>query len=279
MPKLGAHLSISGGYDKALAGILKIGGNCLQIFSASPRSWSKLSTSVEQVDNFLKLKNKLGIHPVVFHASYLINLADTDRIGNLSVQTLTGELRLASKMKIMGSIVHLGSYKGEKTDQKESFLIKNISEVLTQTPEDTHFIIENAGTRKIGRKIEEIAEIIKSIGKEFRPRMKVCLDTCHLFAAGYDFATSGALDKFLGKFDKLIGLDCLAVIHLNDSKDDFEALRDRHDNIGEGKIGLDAFRLLLNHPDLKHLPFIIETPGFEGHGPDRKNLEILKSLI
>lgn len=275
----GAHLSISGGYDKALSSIAKIGGNCLQIFSASPRSWGKLSTSAEQVDNFLKLKNRLRIHPVVFHASYLINLADTDRIGNLSVQTLTGELHLASKMKIMGSIVHLGSYKGDKTFQKESGLIKNIHDILAQTPKDTHFIIENAGTRKIGRKIEEIAEIIKSTGKEYRPRMKVCLDTCHLFAAGYDFTTKEKLDKFLQKFDKLIGLDSLAVIHLNDSKDDFGALRDRHDNIGDGKIGLDAFRCLLNHLDLKHLPFIIETPGFEGQGPDRKNLEILKSLI
>ncbi len=276
---LGAHLSISGGYDKALASIAKIGGNCLQIFSASPRSWGKLNTSAEQISDFLKLKNKLQISPVVFHASYLINLADEDRIGKLSRQALVSELLIASKMKIMGSIVHLGSYKGEKTVQKSTHLINNIREILANTPKDTQFIIENAGTRKIGMKIEEIAEIIKSIGKEYRPRMKVCLDTCHLFAAGYDFTTKENLDKFLGKFDKLIGFNSLAIIHLNDSKDDFGALRDRHDNIGKGKIGLAAFRCLLNHPDLRQLPFIIETPGFEDQGPDRKNLEILKSLI
>ncbi len=281
---LGAHLSISGGFDKALTNIHNIGGKSLQIFSSSPRNWGKLNISVEQINNFLKLKNKLQVNPVVFHASYLINLADTDRIGKLSVQTLTGELRLASKMKIMGSIVHLGSYKNQLTDNKQqitkksvfNYLIRNIYEVLKNTPKSTLFIIENAGNRKIGQTLEEIGIIIKEINN---PRLKVCLDTCHLFAAGYDFTTKEKLDKFLGKFDKLIGLNRLSVIHANDSKDDFGALRDRHDNIGEGKIGLEAFRTLLNHPDLRKLPFIIETPGFDGKGPDRKNLEILKSLI
>lgn len=276
---LGAHLSISGGYDKALVSIAKIGGNCLQIFSASPRSWGKLNPSTEQISDFLKLKSKLQISPVVFHASYLINLADIDRVGILSVQTLISELHLASKMKIMGSVVHLGSYKDDKTSQKESGLIKNINHILAQTPDDTYLIIENAGTRKIGLMFEEIATIIKSTNTKYRRRLKVCLDTCHLFAAGYNFSTSIKLDKFLQKFDKLIGLERLAVIHLNDAKDDLGSLRDRHENIGQGKIGLEAFRSLLNHPRLKNLPFIIETPGFDKNGPDRKNLEILKNLL
>src|SRR3989344_2809444 len=232
--KLGAHQSIAGGYTQALERIKNIGGNCLQIFSSSPRGWS--FTKLDEVQRSLFLERN-------------------------------------AELKIKGSIIHLGSFK-DMPDMPT--LVNNIIEVLKKTTEESLFIIENAGNNKIGKDLKEIAEIINQVNN---PRVRVCLDTCHLHAAGYDFTTSEKLDKFIIEFDKLIGLKKLELFHINDSKDPFNSGRDRHENIGRGSIGLKTFKLLLNHPITKHLPFIIETPGFDENGPDKQNLDILKSLV
>ncbi|OGK09206.1 hypothetical protein A2767_06670 [Candidatus Roizmanbacteria bacterium RIFCSPHIGHO2_01_FULL_35_10] len=271
--KLGAHQSIAGGYTQALERIKNIGGNCLQIFSSSPRGWSFTKLDEVQRSLFLERNAELKIDPIYFHASYLVNLADAERIGNLSKLSLIAELSIAPKLKIKGSIIHLGSFK-DMPDMPT--LVNNIIEVLKKTPEESLFIIENAGNNKIGKDLKEIAEIINQVNN---PRVRVCLDTCHLHAAGYDFTTSEKLDKFIIEFDKLIGLKKLELFHINDSKDPFNSGRDRHENIGRGSIGLKTFKLLLNHPITKHLPFIIETPGFDDNGPDKQNLDILKSLV
>lgn len=284
--KLGAHLSISGGYQNAVNKIKEIGGSTLQIFSGSPRVWSFAKPEESAVELFKTLKTELQINPVYFHASYLINLGTDERLGQVSRSSLKHELNLASRMGIKGSIVHLGSFKYDKDlditgydvskEIKYPALIQNISEILKSTPEDTLFMIENAGTRKIGRTLEEIAQIIKDVNN---PRLRVCLDTCHLHAAGYNLTTKNHLENFLRKFDTLIGLDKLELWHINDSKDAFGSLRDRHENIGVGLVGIETFRNILNHPKLKELSFIIETPGFDEKGPDKQNLDILKGLI
>lgn len=283
---LGAHLSIGGGYEKPINKIKEIGGDALQIFSCSPRGWNFAKPAQTEIDMFVALKKQLQIDPVYFHASYLLNLGSDERIGQLSRSSLKHELKLAKHMGVKGSIVHLGSFKNGKDIEKSEYdisleekyeaLIKNISEILNDTPSETIFMIENAGTRKIGRTIDEIARIIKDVNN---PRLRVCLDTCHLHAAGYDITTKDTLDSFLEIFDKLIGLEKLELWHINDSKDPFGSLRDRHENIGEGMIGIDTFRGLLNHPKLSAKPFIIETPGFDDKGPDKQNLDILKGLI
>lgn len=274
--KLGAHLSISGGYKKALKKIVKIGGNCLQIFSTSPRGWNFAKINDHETQEFLSLKLKLKIDPIYFHASYLINLADDGKIGHLSKLSIISELSTASKLQIKGSIIHLGSYKGQANQEKYKTLINHILEILDETPDESIFIIENAGNRKIGRTIDEIVKIIKDVNNE---RIRVCLDICHLHAAGYDLKTSEKLDKFLLGFDKKIGLQRLELWHINDSRDPFGSLRDRHENIGQGTIGINTFKLFLNDQKTKHFPFIIETPGFDNIGPDKKNLDILKTLI
>src|SRR3989339_915086 len=163
MPKLGAHQSISGGYSEALKRIINIGGNCLQIFSSSPRGWNFAKPTEEEISQFVDLKKKLKIEPIYFHATYLINLADDSRIGHMSKLSLITELNLASKLKIKGSIVHLGSFKNKKLNIKYQKLISNIKEVLEETPKDTLFIIENAGNRKIGQTLEEISQIVKDV--------------------------------------------------------------------------------------------------------------------
>lgn len=276
MIKLGAHQAISGGYSEALKRITSIGGNCLQIFSSSPRSWSSIQISNEAIEQWNNKRNELNIDPIYFHATYLINLADDGRIGSMSKLSLITELNLASKLKIKGSIVHLGSYKNQVSSIKYKVLIKNIKEILEKTPKDTFFIIENAGNRKIGQTLEEISQIVKDVSNS---RIRLCFDTCHLFSNGYRFNSDGELDKFLGKLEKIFLLQLIEVWHVNDSRDEFDSGHDRHDNIGQGKMNIEEFKTLLNHPKTKNFPFIIETPGFDGKGPDKKNLDILKSLL
>jgi len=274
--KLGAHQSISGGYSEALKRINNIGGNCLQIFSSSPRGWNFAKPSNEEIKQFLTLNSSLLINPIYFHATYLINLADDSRVGHMSKLSLITELNLASKLKVKGSIVHLGSYKKEVSSIKYPVLIKNIKEILEKTPKDTLFIIENAGNRKIGQTLEEISQIVKDVNN---PRVRICFDTCHLFSNGYKFDTNQELELFLEKLAKLEINNLIEIWHLNDSRDEFNSGHDRHDNIGEGKIGVEEFKTLINHSKTKNYPFIIETPGFDGNGPDKKNLDILKSLV
>lgn len=280
---IGAHLSIAGGYHKALERVSEIGGTSLQIFSASPRGWNRAIIHDESKRLFRETKTKLNIGDIFFHASYLINLAEEGRIGDESKKSLIAELNVASQLGIIGSIVHTGSFKGippavwdVSQDKKYSVLINNINEVLAHTPADTFLIIENAGNKKIGQNIDEIASMIRDVDNE---RLKVCLDTCHLFSAGYDLSTGEKMDVFFDEFDKKIGLRKIAIIHANDSRDPFNSGRDRHENIGQGTLSLNPFKLLLHDKRTAHLPFIIETPGFDGKGPDKKNIDILKSLI
>lgn len=274
MATIGAHLSMTGGHALALRRAADMDCNALQVFSTSPKGWNFARLTDEEVEQFKSTKKQLSIDPVYFHASYLVNFADTNRIGPLSVRLITHELRLASKMGVRGSIIHLGSFKTNGNGQEH--LCENIKKVLDKIPDDVLFIIENAGNRKIGLKIEEIGDIVKTIND---PRIRVCLDTCHLHAAGYDLRTEESLSYFLSMFDELIGMDKLELWHINDSKDLFESLRDRHENLGVGNVGKSVFENILNNPRTKHHPFIIETPGFDGLGPDKQNVDILKSYI
>lgn len=291
-PKLGAHLSIAGGYEKALERASSIGASCLQIFSGNPRSFSGPAIlSDSATADFKNCARKLDIAPIYFHAPYLVNLASEEPTGDLSVKLLVAELSAASRLGVQGSIVHLGSFKkasGEEKERQYKLLIKRIKTILASAKGHSFFVIENAGTRKIGRTLEEIAEIMLDVGSQPErlshgetrtgKRLKVCLDTCHLHAAGYDLRAPKKLDEFLSQFDRLIGIDRLECFHINDSRDPFGSFRDRHENIGEGEVGSEVFKLLLNHSRTKHLPFIIETPGFDGEGPDKKNLDILKGM-
>jgi apurinic endonuclease APN1 len=284
--KLGAHLSTSNGLTKTLDSLIEKGGNCLQLFSSSPMMWSDSKFTDTDIQDFINHKNELEIGPTYFHACYLINFADGNETGKKSLKSLIFELNLASKMQIRGSVVHTGSFKEGKmpvdnylesrTSDSYKNLISQLKTVLAETPKDTVLILENAGNRKIGRTIEQLSNILEDINDD---RMKVCLDTCHLHAAGYDLNSQDNFENFLSDFDNKIGFNKLELMHLNDSRDEFGSLRDRHENIGEGKVGIQVFKNLLNNPRTKQLPFIIETPGFDDKGPDKENLDILKGFI
>ncbi len=277
--KFGAHLSIAGGYEKALERAAAIGANALQIFSGNPRSFAGPNVSEIAARAFRGRAASLHISPIYFHAPYLVNLASEEPTGDSSVTLLISELSVAARAGVAGSIIHLGSYKkaaGEEKARQEKLLIKRVKTILASASGGAFFIIENAGTRKIGQTLDEIARIIYEVDNK---RVRVCLDTCHLHAAGYDLRGRERLDAFLKEFDKKIGLERLECFHINDSRDPFSSLRDRHQNIGEGEVGKEVFRGLLNHPKTKTLPFIIETPGFDDLGPDKKNLDILKAMV
>lgn len=276
--KIGGHLSVAGGYHNALIKTVEIGGNALQIFSSSPRNWGVVPPSEEQIQLFLQTKKDLAIDPIYFHASYLVNLADNERIGSASIQTLTDELRLAEKMQVKGTIIHLGSFKlkDEKpTPQQYSILFSNIQQVLDNTPEETLFLIENAGNKKLCWSLEELGFIVKELNHR---RVKVCLDTCHLWGAGYDLSTEDKFNYYFDQFDKLVGLEKLEVFQVNDSKDELGSFRDRHENIGEGSIPMNEFELLVNHEITRDKPFLLEVPGEDKKGPDKDNVTRLASL-
>jgi len=283
----GAHLSTAGGLHKALERVKEIGGNCLQIFSTSPRGWKPAEVTEDQIERFLQTRAELKIDPVYFHASYLINLAGGPETQEKSIKALVAELKTAKELQVKGSIVHLGSFlkdaKGREADRhKTKFgseydtLIGNIQTILQETPEESLFIIENMGMRKIGLQLEEIGYIVDQLNSD---RVRVCLDTCHLHAAGYDLSTPDKLNIFLDSFDQMIGLDRLELWHLNDSRDELGSLRDRHENLGQGSVPPDTFRVIVNSDRVNDRPFIMEVPGFDGGGPDKKNMEYLKELV
>lgn len=277
--KIGAHLSVAGGYQNALLKTKEIGGNCVQIFSSSPRSWQPYFPSPDTISSFVEMKNNLKIDPIYFHASYLINLANDNFIGEQSVKTLIKELILSEKMQVKGTIIHLGSFKlkaEEPTSAQYEILFKNIQSVLDEIPNDSLFIAENAGSRKIGATLEELGFIVRTINDK---RIKICIDTCHAHAAGYDLSTSDSFNRFWDTFDKKIGMDNLEVFQVNDSKDQLGSFRDRHENIGEGLIPQSVFSQLLTDTRTKDIPFILEVPGTDRKGPDIKNIQKLLSLI
>lgn len=280
--RIGAHLSAAGGYANALTKLEEIGGNCLQIFASPPRNWTNASPTDLQKSEFINLKARFQTDPVYFHATYLINLSDDGRIGESSKSILIDELNLAPKIGVRGSVVHLGSFKEKLPDEevfrehpKHKLLLNNLSEVLKNIPNESLLIIENAGTHKIGASIAEIGFLIKSLKDK---RVRVCLDTCHLHAAGFDLSNEKQLNQFLEMFDKLVGIENLELFHANDSKDELGSYRDRHENIGDGKVGNEVFINLLNNPNTKDKPFILEVPGLDKKGPDKPNLDIFKSL-
>lgn len=277
---IGAHLSIANGYAGAVDKAKNIGARALQIFSTSPRSWTPATVSPESIEAYLKARKNAAIDTVFFHASYLINLADDETTGERSVNALIHELKLQPKLHVLGSVVHIGSYKlGKKPglfdedlkEQKYQIVLKNLRNVLRNTPENSTILIENDATKKVCQRLETIARIIQDLGSA---RIQVCLDTCHLHAAGYDLKSEASFENFLTTFDHLIGLDLLRLIHLNDSKDDFASGRDRHENLGKGQVGTSVFANLLTHPKTRSIPFILEVPGFDGKGPDSENISI-----
>lgn len=286
--RLGIHTSIAGSYLNALESATKLGANALQIFSASPRMWQGGVTRIAEVDAsaFRAKRTELGLGPLVIHANYLINLASAQQMLRVrSIQAFHDELVRGVALGADFLVVHPGSCGECSMAQSISNVIESVKQASRRNPlGNLRILIENTagmGTA-VGSRLEEIADILH--GLRDAP-VAACLDTAHLFAAGYDIKSESGLAATLGQIETTIGLDNVPVIHINDSKIPLGGRVDRHDHLGHGKIGAEAFARLLKHPRLSAMPpegllgraFILETP-IDDPGDDRRNLAALWEL-
>jgi deoxyribonuclease IV len=275
---LGAHMSIEGGIDQALYRGNSIGCTTIQLFTSNNRQWRSKDLSPESIEKYKKAEQITGIYPVISHASYLINLASTcSNTLLMSKQALHAELKRCSQLTIPYLVLHPGSGKiSEKTSLDQ--IIQNLNDITEQDESQVTILLENTAGQgtTVGYSLEHLAYINNALA--LKNRIGICFDTCHAFAAGYNFATQEAYKQFWDTFDKLLGIEKLKVIHLNDSKKEQGSRKDRHESIGKGKMGLEPFRLLINDTNLSAIPKILETPK-ESLEDDEKNLSVIKGLL
>ena len=277
--QIGAHVSTAGGISKAVARGVAIGCEALQIFGSSPQGWAFKPLPREEIETFRReMMEETNMGPVFLHAIYLVNLGSPDEaIVEKGVQSLTSYMHLAADIGARGVVFHPGSHKGVGYEAILPQCVAAIQRVLENSPEGPYLAVENmAGMgQHIGADFKELGGIIDAVDS---PRMGVCLDTQHSFAAGYDLTTGPGIEEMIGQFEDAVGLSKLALVHANDSKRPCGSGVDRHDNIGEGFIGESGFATIMGHPAFRDVPFLLEVPGFEGKGPDQRNIDILKSI-
>ena len=268
---------MAGSLVNAVTKTVEIGGNCMQIFAGSPRLWFRKPFPEDQVKSFILETEKHHIKTTFIHALYLVNLASTNQdILEKSINSLIIDMKNGASIHCAGVIVHIGSHLGAGFDTVKDQLISAIKRILTNT-KNCDLILENdAGQNgKIGSP-EEIGFLIETINSD---RLKMCLDSAHLFESGIDIRNVESINKFAELLKNLHLIDRLVCIHLNDSGTVLNSHHDLHANLGEGEIGLEGLRSFVNHPSLKHLPLILEVPGETHSGCNAKNITLAKSLI
>lgn len=277
--RIGAHVSTSGGIHTAVARAVDIGANCVQVFAGAPQRWLEARFADDDIESFRQLSAQADVRPAFIHSSYLINLASSDEeLRRKSIGSLISALKWADILGASGVITHLGSSKNGDPAEAMNFVGESLDLVLSGSPPSANLLLETCAGQgnTIGRRFEQIGELVRRL--DSAPRLHVCLDTAHIFAAGYDIATPAGLEATLREFDDHVGLERLTAIHVNDSKSALGSNVDRHENIGLGQIGEDALALVLRHPRLRGTPFLLEVPGFDGKGPDKLNIQTLRRL-
>lgn len=279
--RLGAHESIAGGIHKAFDRAETVGCDALQVFVKPNRAWAVPPLTEEDVKLFRASAASTAVRPVVAHTSYLLNLASPrDELWRQSIGMLIIELKRCDTLGVPWLVLHPGAHVGTGEETGLARMAKALGEVHSATTDvRSRILLETMagqGTR-LGYRFEHLAWLLE---RTFEGgRLGVCFDTCHVFAAGYELRTPGGYSSTMEAFDRLIGLRRLKAIHLNDSKGELGERKDRHEHIGRGHIGLEAFRQLLNDPRLADLPGLLETPKSEDLREDRRNLDILRGLL
>lgn len=259
MLKIGCHLSSSKGYEHMGKEILSLGGNTFQFFTRNPRGGAAKAIDEEDVKAFSELAKNNGIDVILAHAPYTLNACSADEsTRKFAKETMADDL---ARMECTpGNLYnfHPGSHVKQGVDVGIDYIAEMLNEVL-KPEQTTKVLLETMAGKgsEIGRSFEELRTIIDRV--ELNSHLGVCLDTCHVYDAGYDIVNN--LDGVLEEFDRIIGLDRLCAVHMNDSKNPFESHKDRHEKIGEGSIGFEAMVRIINHPKLRHLPFFLETPN------------------
>lgn len=277
--KLGLHIATAGNLMTAPERAHQMGAEVIQIFAGNPRGWRPTSYTPEQGQQFQAACAAAQISEVFLHEIYLVSYGHPEaEMRRKSVAALGHSLAIAELLGARGVVTHMGSHKGAGLEQALERIKDSFTEALKGS-ESSWLIIENSAGAggNIANSLEEIAQIIDVM--DGHPRIKVCIDTAHTLTSGYDIRTLAGWDDFMNKFDRLIGLDRLACLHLNDSKAELDSHVDRHQNIGDGCIGNEGFRAIVNDRRLATTPGILEVPGLEDNGPDAANLERLRKLV
>jgi deoxyribonuclease-4 len=273
---LGAHCS--GGIKKALDRAGELGVDAMQLFVQSPRTWRFPEHDPADLAAFRERRRELGIGGVLVHALYLVNLAspNEDFYGK-SVSTLCSTVEAASAIEADAVVFHVGSHQGAGFDAGLERVVPALAQALERCSETTWLLMENSagagGT--IGRSIDELAALYEALDRH--PRLGICLDSCHLWVSGFDVTDREELDRLLGDLDAHVGLDRLRALHVNDAQAPLGSNRDRHANIGDGRMG-EKLGVFLGQPSLQGLPAVMEVPGPENHGPDEGEMRKLREL-
>lgn len=275
---LGAHMPTAGGLAKALRNGKAIGCNTIQLFTSNPRQWRGKPVEESLKHSFDEAKKETGIDQIVSHDTYLVNLCATNEETKAkSIQTLTDEMIRCSQLGIPYVVSHMGAHLGEGEEAGLQIVAEVTKNILKETPDNVILCMETTAGQgsALNYKFEHLAFLLETC--QAHTRLAVCVDTCHIFAAGYDLVTQEAYEKTFQQFESIIGLEHLKVIHCNDSKKPLGSKADRHEHIGEGFIGPRAFQLLVNDPRFENIPIILETP--EAEKMHEVNLNRLKSYI
>ena len=280
-PLLGAHMSIAGGVDKALLEGKKVDCDVIQIFTKSSRQWAAQPYTKEEIGNFHANQKESGIAMVIAHDSYLLNLGSPDQgLRKRSVGGFIDEMARCESLSIPYLVAHPGAHVGAGEEEGIKTIARSLDEIHKGCPKyNVSVALEiTAGQgSNLGYRFEQIRAMIDATRES--DRLRVCFDTEHAFAAGYDIRTREGYERTFSEFDELIGLKLLAAFHLNDSKKEFHSRVDRHEHIGKGHIGVEAFRRLMNDQRFWALPMCLETPKGPDLKEDVENLGLLRSLV
>ncbi len=280
-PLLGAHMSIAGGVGNALLDGKKVDCDAIQIFTKSSRQWAAKPYTKDEVEQFRINQKNTGIATVIAHDSYLLNLGSPDiGLRKRSVAAFIDELERCEVLCVTNLVAHPGAHVGAGETEGIKLIAKSLNDVHKACPGYTAKItleITAGQGSNLGYRFEQIGAMINATKES--DRIRVCFDTEHAFAAGYDIRTKEGYERTFAEFDDAIGIDRLAAFHLNDSKKEFHSRVDRHEHIGKGFIGVEAFRLLLNDKRFWGLPMCLETPKGPDLKEDRENLTLLRNLL
>jgi len=280
-PLLGAHMSIAGGVDNAVLQGKEVGCDTVQLFTKSSRQWVSKPLGKDEIARFHRAKKETGLNTVVAHDSYLYNFAAPDDVlRKKSVAGLIDEMERCEALGVMYLIAHPGAHVGTGEEAGIQTIAKSIDEMHRACPGyETKLAIEiTAGQgSNLGYRFQQVRQIIDA--SKNSDQLRVCFDTEHAFAAGYDLRTTEGYERTFAEFDETIGLGLLVAFHLNDAKKDLGCRVDRHEHIGKGFIGLEAFRLLMNDKRFWGLPMCLETPKSDDCHEDRENLATLRNLL
>ena len=272
---------ITGGLHKAIAAGEELNCETIQLFTKSNRSWNAKPLNEADIEKFLQKCSETSISPIFAHNTYLINLSATDlNVLEKSQNGMKMEIERAEQLQLPFTVLHPGSHLGAGEDKGLQKVADNLRKLLTETEGyKVRVLLETTAGQgtNLGYKFEHLATLIKLI--DYPDRIGTCFDTCHAFAAGYDFRTEKGYEEVIASFDSIIGLDTLYAFHLNDAQNDLGSRVDRHEHIGKGKIGKEGFKYFLNDPRFKDHPAVLETPKGKDYKEDVMNLKVLRSLI